>query len=162
MELLNSSNMKVEKTAGGFLNVTVKGTVYENIKLVRTFPFTAPNRFISVRMSDEDSREIGLIDDLEKDFAGEARACLQEELEIRYFTPVITKVISVKDQAGCSYFEVDTNAGVCNFAIRSNENAFMKLSETRVIIEDLENNRYEIPDLNKLTSKERKKLDIFL
>ncbi len=162
VKFLNKENTKVEKTEGGFLNVTIDGKLYENIQLVRTFPFTAPNQYISLQLSDEDAEEIGIIEDLEKDFSGAEKDVLLEQLAIRYFTPVIKKVISVKDQAGCSYFEVETDAGPCKFVIRSNENAFIKLTENRVLIEDLENNRYEIPDLRRLTTKERKKLDIFL
>lgn len=159
---MNGKNTEVEKTSGGFLNIKTGGALYENVQLVRTFPFTAPDQYISVRMSDEDAEEIGMIEDLEKDFSGSQKEILADQLAVRYFTPVIKKIISIRDQAGCSYFEAETDAGPCKFVIRSNENAFIKLTENRVLIEDLENNRYEIPDLRRLTTKERKKLDIFL
>ncbi len=159
---LNSKNTEVEKTGGGFLNIKTGGVKYENVQLVRTFPFSGEDQYISVRTADEEAREIGMIEDLARDFQGNARAYMQEQLEIRYFTPVIKKINSIREEGGSSYFDVETDAGRSRFVIRTNENAFIKLSETRVIIEDLEGNRYEIPDLNKLTARERKKLDIFL
>lgn len=36
------------------------------------------------------------------------------------------------------------------------------LSDTRIIISDIDENRFEIPDVSKLTIKEQKKLDLFL
>lgn len=162
LRFLNKENTNVQVTEGGFVHLYVEGQMYENVQLVRTFPFTAANEYISVRKSNEEGTEIGMIENLEQDFDGEAKEALKQQLAVRYFTPIIKKVISVKDEGGCSYFEVDTDAGVCRFVVRSNDNSFIKLTETRIIIEDLENNRFEIPDLNKLSMKERKKLDIFL
>ncbi len=162
LKFLSKENTKVEATDGGFIHFEFEGRKYENVQLVRTFPFTAVNEFVSVRQSNEEGTEIGIIENLEKDFEGVVKEVLKEQLAVRYFTPVIKKVISVKDEGGCSYFEVDTDAGISRFVVRSNDNSFIKLTETRIIIEDLENNRFEIPDLNKLSVKERKKLDIFL
>ncbi len=162
LNYLNKDNAEFEKTAGGFLNVKTGGEVYESVKLVKTFPYTAQNQFISVRISDEDETEIGMIHDVEKDFTGSQKGYIEDQLAVRYFTPVIQKVISVRDQGGYSYFETETDAGPRRFVLRTNENAFIKLTETRIFIEDLENNRYEIPVRNALTAKERKKLEIFL
>ena len=36
------------------------------------------------------------------------------------------------------------------------------LSETRILISDVDENRFEIPDVMKLSAAERKKLDLFL
>jgi hypothetical protein len=36
------------------------------------------------------------------------------------------------------------------------------LSETRILISDVDENRFEIPDVMKLSAGERKKLDLFL
>ena len=41
-------------------------------------------------------------------------------------------------------------------------NAVTKLSDTRLIIMDVDENRFEIPDVEALTRKERRKLDLFL
>ena len=41
-------------------------------------------------------------------------------------------------------------------------NAVTKLSDNRLIIMDLDENRFEIRDVNALTMKEKRKLDLFL
>ena len=41
-------------------------------------------------------------------------------------------------------------------------NAVTKLSDTRLIIKDVDENRFEIKDVDKLSKKERRMLDLFL
>ncbi len=41
-------------------------------------------------------------------------------------------------------------------------NAVVHLTETRLLITDLDENRFEIPDTSKLTGKELKKIGLFL
>ena len=41
-------------------------------------------------------------------------------------------------------------------------NAVSKLSDTRLIISDVDENRFEIKDVDELSHKERRMLDLFL
>ena len=54
-----------------------------------------------------------------------------------------------------------TDKGACRFTA-SSHNAVAKLSETRLIIQDIHGNRYEIEDVYKLTPKEIKKIDLYI
>ena len=87
---------------------------------------------------------------------------LQKQLDLSYFTPVIQKIISIKDDYGYAYFHVITDKGECKFAINMGGSNVAKLTDTRLIITDLDENRFEIRDVNALTSKEQRKLDLFL
>ena len=42
------------------------------------------------------------------------------------------------------------------------DSAVVHLTETRLLITDLDENRFEIPDTSKLTGKELKKIGLFL
>ena len=42
---------KFERTSGGFINLTFEGQTYERVKVVRLFPFTDANKFISIRQN---------------------------------------------------------------------------------------------------------------
>jgi hypothetical protein len=96
------------------------------------------------------------------ELSDETREILMEQLELRYFTPVIEKIYSIKDEFGYAYFHVMTDKGECKFAINMGSNAVTKLSDTRLIILDVDENRFEIRDVDKLTQKERRMLDLFL
>jgi len=157
--ILEIKNAKFEKTQGGFITLSYNGVFYERVKIIRLFPFTDPDRYLSVR--DGNENEIGVIEDLAQ-LPEETAALIKAQLELYYFTPVIEKIIGIKDEYGYAYFHVMTDRGECKFTINMGANAVSKLTETRLLITDLDGNRFEIPDVLALTVKEQRKLDLFL
>lgn len=159
---LNRDNAVFEQTKGGFVALDYDGVHYDRVGVFHSFPFTSPEDYISIRESDERQREIGMIKNLDQDLPKEVADILKHQLEMRYFIPVITKINNIKDEYGYAYFDVDTDFGPCKFVIQMNGGGVVSLSETRVLITDLDGNRFEIPDLTKLSGKELKKLDLFI
>lgn len=157
--ILNSKNAKFQKTEGGFLSLVYEGTSYNRVKIIRLFPFTDPDKYLSVR--DEKNVEIGVIEELES-LEKETKDMINEQLSLYYFTPQIQKVFGIKDEYGYAYFHVMTDRGECKFTINMGGNAVSKLSDTRLLITDLDGNRFEIPNILELTVKEQRKLDLFL
>lgn len=159
---INKDNAKFDRTPGGFVSLEYQGNFYERVGVYRTFPFTDPNRYISIREPDEKAREIGIIRDLYGDISEEEVKILNEQMDLRYFTPVIEKIVDIKEEYGYAYFDVVTNYGPSKYTIHMSSGSVVELSETRILITDLDGNRYEIPDTNKLTPGELKKLDLFI
>lgn len=164
-EEMTRMNMITDKdvftqTEGGFLSLDTEGTHYDRVRIVRLFPFSDANRYLSVREYDS-GREIGIIEDLDKIPEGSAKA-IEHQLMLSYFTPVISKIYKIKDEYGYAYFHVLTDKGECRFAINMGSNAVSKLSDTRLIIMDVDENRFEIRDVEALSQKERRMLDMFL
>lgn len=168
LRYITKANAVFERTKGGFvaLDLTDADTKetehYDRIRVVRSFPFTDRNHYVSIRTIDEKSKEIGMIFDMEKDITPETRAMLEEQMDIRYFTPIITKIHSIKDEYGHAYFDVETEQGPCKFVIYMNSSSVVNLSDVRLLITDLDGNRFEIPDFTRLSAKELKMLDLFL
>lgn len=148
------------ETEGGFLGLEYQGSSYGRVKIVRLFPFSDENRFLSVREY-ESGREIGIIEDLDA-MTDTSKELIKKQLKLTYFTPVITKIFKIKDEYGYAYFHVMTDKGECRFAINMGSNAVIKLSDTRLVIMDVDENRFEIRDVDKLSQKERRMLDLFL
>jgi hypothetical protein len=161
LRYLTPETATFSRTEGGFVSLKVEGEEYSRVQVVRMFPFSEPGKYISIRTAEETSKEIGVIEQLEV-FPEDVREMLTEQMALRYFTPIITKVYQIKDQYGFAYFDVETDRGHCRFVIRMGGNAVVHLSDTRIIISDIDENRFEIPDVSKLTIKEQKKLDLFL
>ena len=90
------------------------------------------------------------------------RKMLLEQLNLHYFTPVIQKILDIKDEYGYAYFHVMTDRGECRFTINMGSNAVVRLSDCRLLITDLDENRFEIRDVFALSQKEQRKLDLFL
>ena len=127
--------------------------------LVRAFPFSNADCFISVQ--DEQNEEIGIIENL-SDFDEDTAAVLKEQLKLRYFTPKITKILKAKDMGGMAYFECETDKGNASFCFRIGTEAILRLSDTRIIFNDEQGNRFEIEDITRLSQKEQKKIDLYI
>ena len=161
LRYLTKENAKFERTPGGFVKLTYKDKTYDRVGVYRTFPVTMPDEFISIREADEKAREIGVVEKLSA-LEPETAKMLKEQLELRYFTPEITKIFDIKTEYGYGYFHVMTTYGECKFTIHNGGSSVISLTDTRIVINDLDGNRFEIPDITKLTVAERKKLDLFI
>ena len=161
LRYLTKENAKFERTPGGFVKLTYKDTTYDRVGVYRTFPVTMPDEFISIREANEKAREIGVIEKLSA-LDPEQAKMLKEQLDLRYFTPEIIKIFDIKTEYGYGYFHVMTTYGECRFTIHNGGSSVVSLTDTRIVINDLDGNRFEVPDIMKLTVAERKKLDLFI
>lgn len=162
LRYINSSNAVFSRTEGGFVSLKIGDESYPRIQVYQSFPFTDPCCYISIREPNEKAKEIGMIKDLRTDVSAETRKMIEEQLRLRYFTPVILKINNIKDEYGFAYFDVLTDHGACRFTIHMGGSSVVNLSDTRLMITDLDGNRFEIPDVTKFTAAELKKLDLFL
>lgn len=162
LRFINKENATFQRTEGGFVSLEYEGKRYDRVGVYRTFPFTDPDHYISIREADEKAREIGVILDVWEDLSKEEAQMLKEQMDLRYFTPVIQKIIDIKEEYGYAYFHIITEFGECKFTIQMSGGSVVSLSEERILITDLDGNRYEIPDISKLSAAELKKLDLFI
>lgn len=161
MRLLNGENAQFARTAGGFISLKTKDKVYDRVGVYLTFPLTKPEEFISIREADEKAKEIGIIEKMTQ-LPKDQQEMLREQIRLRYFMPVITKVMDVKDEYGHAYWNVMTTFGACRFTTQMSGDAVIHLSDSRLLVTDIDGNRYEIPDFYQLSVMERKKLDLFI
>lgn len=154
-------SMKLTRTAGGFLDLEYDGQRYERVAVHRCFPFSLPDDYLSFRQAGEKAEEIGMLRRL-SDLDKEAQKLVREQLALRYFTPVITKVNSVKEEYGYTYWDVDTDRGPVRFVVRMGSGTVNRIGGTRYMVNDIDGNRFEIKDLTALSDAEQKKLDMFV
>ncbi|MEI3301103.1 MAG: hypothetical protein V8R67_10765 [Eubacterium sp.] len=50
---LTKDNAVFERTKGGFVSLTFEGKTWDRVQVIRLFPFTEPNGFISIRTVEE-------------------------------------------------------------------------------------------------------------
>lgn len=132
---------------------------YDRIFLHRAFPFDQPYSYISVL--DSDSKELGIIADIDS-LGEDAAALLRAELDRKYYTPVIRQILSLKDKFGFSYWRVLTDEGELSFTLRDTYQSLLKVGGSRIFVNDIDGNRYEIPDIEKLDKKSYHKIELFL
>lgn len=132
----------------GILRLTIGNErSYWKVNVYRCFPLTDPDRYISVR--DAMNREIGLIGNL-SELDAESRKVVKEELERRYFVPIVKRIISVKERLGMLLWEVETDRGYRRFLTRASQEGVEQPEPQRCVLVDLDGNRYYIPDITTL------------
>lgn len=161
MRFLTKDNAKFSRTDGGFVALKFGEKEYSRVGVYLTFPLTEPEEYISIREADEKAKEIGIIEKL-SELDKDQQAMIREQIKLRYFMPTITKVLDIKDEYGYAYWNVITGFGACRFTTRMSGDAVILLGEARLMVTDIDGNRYEIPDFYKLSVGERKKLDLFI
>jgi hypothetical protein len=147
------------RSKGGFLTLRFDNKEYGRVSLHRAFPFSHTDKFISVR--DKEGKEIGIIRE-SYDFAPETVKFFEEELNRRYFLPLIKSITALKEEFGYSYWEVMTDIGFKKFIIKKDNSSFINLKDNRILIADVDGNRYEISDYLKLDSKSYKLIELML
>ena len=127
------------------------GSIHAPVEPVRTFPLTQPNQYIS--LLDADKNELGLIEDINQ-LEKADQIVLVEELEKCYFMPKITKIHFIEGRFGVTQWEAETDSGTVFFDLRS-RNDLTSLDGGRVLIKDVDGNRYEIVNYHRLDPKSR-------
>lgn len=147
------------KSNGDFLGLKFQDKDYSRVSLHRAFPFSKEDSFISVR--DKENNEIGLIKNL-SDFSEDIERLFNVELTRRYLLPTVCNINSVKEEFGYSYWDVVTNIGPKKFTIKKDNSSFINIKDNKILITDVDGNRYEIDDYTKLDARSYKLIELLL
>lgn len=135
-------------TAGATLRMTIADEAcWLKVAVLRAFPLTLPTGYFSVR--DGGGSEIGMLVNLDGMDAA-SRALIEAELERRYMISVIHRIVSAKERFGTVDWEVETHRGRCRFTTRDLRESALRPSPNHYLLTDVENNRFEVLDLNAL------------
>ena len=125
-------------------------------RIRRAFPLTNPDQFYSIL--DSAGKEAGLLRGTEG-LSKESLKALNEELDRRYFSPVITRIDILKADAGMWYFEVQTQRGPATFYVRNWRDSAFDIGGDRWQIHSVDGLRYEILKLGELDERSQSLLD---
>lgn len=154
--LLDPACVMLFRTGGSIVRGTITDPVlgsersYIRVQIARAFPLSKPDTYIGLR--DGRDKDIGMLVTLDTMDAA-SRAILDEELERRYFLPRIQKVLSVREEFGTTTWQVETDKGPRTFSVQNLRESTQDLTPTRLLITDIEGNRYEFPDVRGLDER---------
>lgn len=126
------------------------GEKFTELELHRMFPITGLTKYIA--LLDKDGNEIAVIRNID-DLMPESKKVVQNCLTEYYMIPRITRFIKMSEKFKIWMWTAETDKGICTFEIRNHITAIKPLYDGRVLIKDANDNRYEIPDVNKLDKK---------
>jgi hypothetical protein len=120
------------------------------VQVARAFPLSDTDHLIA--LLDGNGRDVGMIQDPSL-MDEESQRTIDEDLAIRYFLPVVESILSVKEEFGTVYWKLQTDRGVHDAVARHLRENLMELPGGRVIITDVEGNRFEFPDIAALDAR---------
>jgi hypothetical protein len=134
---------------GATLRLTIEDDrSYPKVGIVRAFPLSDRSRFFSVR--DEGENEIGLIVN-PTDLSADNQNLIDEDLQRRYFVPSVQRIVSAKERFGTVDWVVETDRGVCHFTTQNLRENVQRPTAGRIILNDVDGNRYDIRDVDELS-----------
>jgi len=128
---------------------------YLEVKAVRAFPLSKPDRLIGLLDVRNGDRIIGIIAD-PRELDASSRKCLMKSVDGHYFLPTITRICSLREEFGAAYFDVETDCGKRHFVAKGLRDGTQHLGDGELLIPDVDGNRYRIPDWRRLDALSRK------
>jgi ATP-binding cassette, subfamily B, bacterial len=131
--------------------------------IVRTFPASYPQEYLSVRGWDVDGDEIelGMIREL-KDWPESEQRHIHEALQRRYLLREITGLYSIALKYGFLDFDVETTTGRTQFSMRWTQSQAIDFGENGKLIIDTEENRYLLSDINRLSAADQERFQQYV
>lgn len=137
---------------GDALILTVKDDrSYLKVRAVRAFPLSELNEFIGL-LDAISGHEIGMLRHL-RDLDGRARQLIQQEIDKRYFIPKIVHIIEAKKEFGAIYWDIQTDRGGRQFVMRGLRDSVHEIEPGRYLVNDVDGNRFEVPQITDLDSR---------
>ena len=162
---LTAENAHFCRSAGGLLALTVTTPEgeehrFDRVIVLRAFPLTSPDDFLSVREPTDGKREIGMIRYI-SDLDEESERLVLRELAKRYYVPKITHIHSLHRRRAV-YLDAETDLGRRRITLRDSVGSVRPLDDGRVLLTDIEGNTFEIPDPKELDKASYKKIEVLL
>jgi hypothetical protein len=125
------------------------------VKLYQSAPLSRPGHYLSLQ--DGKGEEVALVDKID-DFGPDTRVVADEEIRRRYLTARVDAITDVRTEFGVTYWHVQTDRGERDFVVQSLSESCVWLSETHILLIDVDGNRFEIKDRNALDEGSRERL----
>lgn len=129
------------------------------VKAVRCFPWSLPNRYISIL--DDKQNELFLIEDLDVLEDEASRTLLIDEIAERNYLPQILKIHAIEDEIDLFKWRVATKSGERAFFTRRREIP-REVAGGQVVLKDISGDRYVIESIEALDEKSRNWLWLYL
>lgn len=132
---------------------------YLKVRVVCAAPLSQPDRYICIL--DEKNEVICTVEDpIVLDTV--SQQMVKEDLQQRYMTAIIRRVESLRSEFGVSYWEVQTDRGDREFVVRNVSENAQWITDRRLLILDVDGNRFEIANLQVLDKKSRALIEMVL
>ena len=157
--LLSPDDVRLSRDDRGDVILTSGGRSQVVARVLSAFPLTHPEGMVSLR--DEQGNEIGILADAGK-LDDKSMKIVAEALERSYFMPRIVDIFGISERLNIVEWEVDTDRGLRTFHVRHIRQNIRRVGRRRLVIKDVDGNRYEIRDWMNLPAAAQRPLEPYL
>jgi hypothetical protein len=125
---------------------------YPTVKPVWSAPLSRPGKYLA--LLDGKGQEIVTIDD-PASLPADSRVAVTEEVHRRYLTATVNTITHVKAEFGATYWQVDTDRGPRDFVTQSLQENAQWLSDSHLLLIDVDGNRFELPNVAAMDDRSR-------
>ncbi len=147
------SELRLERRVDGQLWIVRNGQA-DPVRVYRCFPWSEPERFVSLR--DDDERELAMITEL-AELDEESRLVLEGALAEAGFVLEVTAIKAVEDEVEIRAWRVDTRQGPRTFQTRLDDWP-REVPGGGLLIRDVAGDLYHVPDPGGLDAGSRELL----
>ncbi|HET8564577.1 MAG TPA: DUF1854 domain-containing protein [Candidatus Binatia bacterium] len=147
--MVDPRRVKLYRASSWAVNLIIDDRTSPRVQIVRAAPLSDPDHYIAI-LDEQDDGICVIRDPAELDEP--SRQIVQEELRWRYLTAVVQRIEVVRHESGGAYFEVETDQGHRTFIVKHGAESIRSLGP-RLLIVDVDGNRFEIADVNALDSR---------
>ncbi len=147
LEILDPQKVRIFRYGGRTRMTIGEEKSIIRVMVLRAFPLSDPNHYYA--FLDSASHDVGVIVN-PHEIDPESRRVCEEDLERRYFIPTVQRVKSAIEEWGSVTWVVETDRGEREYTVRGMRDNMVELSANRVMLTDIDGNRFEIRDLSKL------------
>jgi hypothetical protein len=159
MEQISTANFHLHRDPWRRLVLTTAdGQQFERIEVVRAFPISDPEHWIS--LCDAEGRELLCVADLNT-LPEPERELIREELSRRDFVPAIRRILRLSANSAPCEWTVETDRGRTKFLLEEEEHV-RPLDSERILVQDAHGIRYLIPSRQQLDPTSQRLLSRFL
>jgi hypothetical protein len=161
---LTPESTTVFEGAFSLLHCAVKNEgLYRGVFAARLFPVRHPDRFISLRYTDQDekNKEIGVLEDLAL-FPPDQQKLVRGSLSSQYHEQVVRRIYGIRNEFNLLVFDVETQRGREEFIMPWRTDRAEDLGEVGKILLDAYDNRFIIPVVNDLPESDQQRLGAFI
>ncbi|MDX2066508.1 MAG: DUF1854 domain-containing protein [Fimbriimonadaceae bacterium] len=138
------------------LRMTYDDRSWVTVKPAWASPLTYPNRFLS--LMNAKGEEIVMVPDLDA-LSEESRVAAETEVARRYLTAKVLRIDKAKSEFGATYWHVQTDRGERDFVTQSLQENAQWLGPAHLLLIDVDGNRFELEDVQRLDAQSRALLD---
>jgi hypothetical protein len=157
--ILDGRHARLSSNGDGTLKLRHQGHTWPHVRAILLKPLTEPEGHATVQ--DLKGKEVGLLRNLGL-MDPASRAALDEAKRLHYLTSPVLKIHDIAYRFGAVFWDVETGRGRREFVIQGTTEHVRWLSDTRLLITDVDGNRFEIVDRSLLDKKSRGMLDLVL